>query len=53
MKIGDFVKRNTTDYLKDEIGEVVEIDAATNRARVRWPDKRTWFNMSRLILVHA
>lgn len=51
MEIGSTVKRNVTDYLQDEIGVIIEIDAALNRARVKWPDKRTWYKMSRLILV--
>jgi hypothetical protein len=53
MEIGSTVKRDVTGYLQDEIGVIVEIDAARNRARVKWSDKRTWYNMGRLILVKA
>lgn len=53
VNIGDTVRRNTTDYLSDEIGEVIEIDADRQRARVKWPDKRTWFKSDRLIVVQA
>lgn len=53
VNIGDTVRRNTTDYLSDEIGEVIEIDAGLQRARVKWPDKRTWFKCDRLIVVQA
>jgi hypothetical protein len=51
LSIGQKVKRNTTDYLSNEIGEIIEIDEGLGRARVKWPDKRTWFKLERLIAV--
>ena len=49
IQIGSKVKRDTNDYLADEIGEVIEIEAQTSRARVKWSDKRTWYKLSKLL----
>lgn len=51
IKIGSKVKRNTTDYLQDEVGTVIDLDEVSGRARIKWDDKRTWFKISKLILV--
>lgn len=49
MKIGDTVKRNTTERGYQGTGTVIEIK--DGRARVKWEDKRTWYAIARLIIV--
>lgn len=53
MKIGDRVKRNTTERGYQGEGEIVEIDQSQGRARVKWEDKRTWYKLDRLMLVDS
>ena len=51
IKIGDRVKRKACDYLFDEVGNVVDLNIDTGRARVKWPTKRTWVAFNSLVIL--
>jgi len=42
FKIGDEVVRSKGDYVVGRIGNVIEIDAEKQRARVQWVGVKTW-----------
>jgi hypothetical protein len=50
FSVGDKVRRNTSEaHYATEVGEVIEINALTMRARVKWTDKRTWYSLAKLL----
>ena len=49
IRIGSTVKRDCSDYLKDQLGKVVEMN--DTHCQVQWPSKKTWVNKHSLILI--
>ena len=51
LQIGDTVKRGNSSENIEQIGTIIEIDLITQRARVKWIDKRTYYKLASLIKV--
>lgn len=49
IRIGSTVKRNCYDYLKDQLGKVVDMN--DTHCQVQWPTNKTWIQKRFLILV--
>jgi hypothetical protein len=50
FSVGDKVRRNTSEAgYAVEVGEIIEIDYESKRARVRWPEKRTFYKLASLL----
>lgn len=49
LQLGEEVKRDCTDYLENECGTVIEINADRTRARIQWANNRTWYKISKLL----